>query len=141
MTLRFFDEISEDAAEDLDAELARIAARPLELVLEGAGAFGEGRDFRAVWAGVAENAALRSLAGKCEAAARRAGLKPEGRAYRPHVTLAYLRHADPGEVTRWITDHNLLRSPPIRVTWFGLWSSTRSPKGSRYALLREYPLL
>jgi len=109
-------------------------------VLEGAGCFGEGREMRAVWAGVAENAPLRALAAKCETAARRAGLKSEGRAYRPHVTLAYLKRADPAEVGRWVADHNLLQSPPIRVTWFGLWESVTHPQGSRYDLQREYPL-
>ena len=140
ITLRFIGEVSEEAAAELDVELARITAGPLDLVLEGAGAFGEGREARAVWAGVAENAALRSLAAKCETAARRAGLKPEKKAYRPHVTLAYLKRADPAEVARWIADNNLLQSPPFRVTWFGLWSSTLHPKGSRYTLEREYPL-
>jgi 2'-5' RNA ligase len=140
VTLRFFGDIPETAAGDLDAELSRIAARPFDLVLEGAGSFGEGRDVRAVWAGVAENPALRSLAAKCETAARRAGLKKEGRPYRPHVTLAYLKRADPAEVARWITEHNLLRSRPIRFTWFGMWSSTLHPQGSRYDLQREYPL-
>lgn len=141
MTLRFFGEVKEDVAADLDAELARIAAAPLELVLEGAGRFGEGSEARAVWAGVAENTALRALAAKCETAARRAGLQAEKRPYRPHVTLAYLRGADRGEVARWVADHNLLQSPPIRITWFGLWSSSLNPKGARYELLREYPLL
>lgn len=134
-------EVREDVAADLDAELAAIVAAPLELVLEGAGSFGEGRDFRAVWAGVAADPALNSLASRCEAAARRAGLKKEGRPYRPHVTLAYLpRSADAGQVARWIADNALLRSPPFRVTWFGLWSSTLRPGGSLYELQREYPL-
>lgn len=141
ITLRFVGEIDEAVAADLDAELARVSAPPIDLVLEGVGSFGEGRDFRAVWAGVAENAALRGLAAQCERAALRAGLKPEGRAYRPHATLAYLpRRADVGQVARWIADHALLRSPPFRATWFGLWSSTRHAKGSVYDLQREYPL-
>jgi 2'-5' RNA ligase len=89
---------------------------------------------------VAESAPLRALAAKCEAAARRAGLKAEAKPYRPHVTLAYLKRADPPEVARWIADHNLLRSPPIRMTWFGLWESVTHPQGSRYTLQREYPL-
>jgi 2'-5' RNA ligase len=109
-------------------------------VLEGAGAFGAGGHGRAVWAGVAESEALRALAARCETAARRAGLQPEGRRYQPHVTLAYLNGADGGEVQRWIADHNLLRSPPFRVTWFGLWESIAHPQGSRYELQREYPL-
>ena len=140
ITLRFVGEIAEDVAADLDGELSAITAPPFEVVLKGVGSFGEGRDIRAVWAGVAENAALRSLAGKCETAARRAGLKPEKKPYRPHVTLAYLKRADRGDVARWVAEHNLLQSPPIRMTWFGLWSSTLHPQGSRYDLQREYPL-
>jgi 2'-5' RNA ligase len=140
VTLRFFGPIPEDVAADLDGELAAITVPTFELVLEGAGAFGEGGHGRALWAGVAENEALRSLAARCETAARRAGLKPEGRRYQPHVTLAYLRGADPAEVQRWIADHNLLRSPPFRATWFGLWESVTHPQGSRYHLQREYPL-
>lgn len=140
VTLRFFGEMSERKASDLDAELARIAESPLEIVLEGAGAFSEGGRQTSVWAGVAENPALRRLAEKCEAAARRSGLEPDRRTYRPHVTLAYLRRADERRVAAWIQNHNLLKSPPIRITWFGLWSSWLSQDGSRYELEQEYPL-
>jgi 2'-5' RNA ligase len=140
ITLRFFGDVREDVAADLDLELAGIAADPLDLVLEGAGAFGEGEDIHAVWAGVRENPALRRLASRCEAAARRAGLKPEARAYRPHVTLAYLRRADPVSVAAWIQHNNLLQSPPFRVGSFGLYSSTLGREGSVYRLEAEYPL-
>jgi len=86
VTLRFFGEIREDVARDLDAELLAISGRPFDISLEGAGAFGEGVDIHAVWAGVAETPELRRLARACEAAARRAGLPPDRRRYRPHVT-------------------------------------------------------
>lgn len=141
ITLRFFGEIPENVAGDLDAELAAITAPPFELQLEGVGSFGEGRDVHAVWAGVRESEPLRRLAGRCESAAQRAGLKGERRAYRPHVTLAYLRRADPARVGAWVQGHNLLQSPPFRVTWFGLYSSWQTAEGSRYELEREYPLL
>ena len=45
-------------AADLDAELGRIDGAPFELVLEGVGSFGEGRDVRAVWAGMAPKVVL-----------------------------------------------------------------------------------
>ena len=141
ITLRFFGETTANAARDLDAELAAIAGEPFALELDGVGAFGEGLDIHAVWAGVAENAPLRRLAARCESAARRAGLKPEQRVYRPHLTLAYLRHADPARVGAWVQSHNLLKSPPFRVTWFGLYSSWPTKEGTRYELEREYPLL
>ena len=141
VTLRFFGEIPEPVASDLDAELSRIAGAPFDLVLEGVGAFGEGRDLHAVWAGVAESQHLRQLASRCEAAARRVGLKPEARAYKPHVTLAYLKRADPVRAAAWVQGHNLLKSPPFRVGGFGLYSSWLSAQGSRYDLEREYPLI
>lgn len=140
VTLRFFGEVSEPVASDLDAELSLVASAPFDLVLEGVGSFGEGRDLRAVWAGVAASEPLRQLAGRCEAAARRAGLKPDLRTHHPHVTLAYLKRADPGRVATWVQAHNLLRSPPFRVGGFGLYSSWLTAEGSRYDLEREYPL-
>lgn len=140
VTLRFFGEIRQDVARDLDAELVGIGGRPFEIELAGAGAFDDGDDIHAVWAGVAENAELRRLAEACETAARRAGLKPEKRSYRPHVTLAYLRRPDPGEVAAWIQANNLLKSPPILVDRFGLYSSHQSRDGSYYRLEAEYPL-
>jgi 2'-5' RNA ligase len=140
ITLRFAGEISERRADDLDAELGAIPGEALTLTLEGVGSFGDGDDIHAVWAGVGENAGLRRLAVRCESAARRAGLAPDKRVWRPHVTLAYLRRADPGRVAAWIQGHNLLQSPPFRVTRFGLYSSRLSAAGASYRLERDYPL-
>ena len=140
VTLRFFDEIDETVAADLDAALAAVSMEGFEVSLSGTGAFGDPARMRAVWAGVAESEPLRRLAGKCEAAARRCGLKGESRVYRPHVTLAYLKRTPQARVAAWAQGHNLLRSPPWRVRAFGLYSSWRSTDGSRYELEREYPL-
>ena len=140
VTLRFFGEVREDVARDLDGELMTLSGEPFDLVLQGAGAFGDNEDITAVWAGVAETPALTRLAKACETAARRAGLKPEGRRYRPHVTLAYLRRPDPVAVARWVQANNLLKSPPIRVESFGLYSSHQTKEGSAYRLEAEYPL-
>lgn len=140
VTLRFYGEVRQDAARDLDAELLAAAGRPFDLSLQGAGAFGEGDDIHAVWAGVADSAPLRRLARACERAARRAGLKAERRAYRPHVTLAYLRRPDAARVAAWIQEHNLLKSPPFRIDRFGLYSSWPTREGSAYRLEAEYPL-
>ena len=90
--------------------------------------------------GVEENPALNRLAARCETAARHVGLKAESRPYRPHVTLAYLRRAEPARVAAWIQGHNLLKSPPILAASFGLYSSWPSSDGSRYDLEREYAL-
>ena len=142
ITLAFYGEIGEHEAAELDGELARVEGKPFEVALEGVGHFGEGRQIRALWAGVRESPELRQLAGRCAAAARRAGVKVEARTYKPHVTLAYLRReVAEDRVAAWVASHNLLSSPPWRASWFGLYSSWRSTEGSRYDLEREYPLL
>jgi 2'-5' RNA ligase len=138
ITLRFFGEVREDVAADLDDALATVAGAPLDLILQGAGSFGEGAHIHAVWAGVQEHPGLRQLAARCEAAARRAGLKPDSRAYTPHVTLAYLNRPSPDGVAAWLQANALLQSPPFRVDRFGLYSSHPGREGSVYQLEREY---
>ena len=141
VTLRFFGEVDGRLAADLDAALAEVRGEAFDLTLQGAGAFGDRDHMRAVWTGVGEGEPLRRLAARCETAARRAGLKPEARAYRPHVTLAYLkRQADARRVAAWVQGHNLLQSPPWRADRFALYSSWSSPDGSRYDEERSYPL-
>ena len=140
LTLRFAGEVSEATADDLDAELNLVSGEALMLSLEGVGSFQDGDDIHAVWAGVAENPALHRLARRCETAARKAGLKPDTRAWKPHVTLAYLRHAEPAPVAAWVQSHNRLKSPRFRVTRFGLYSSHLGHGGSTYRLEREYRL-
>jgi 2'-5' RNA ligase len=140
ITLRFAGEISEALADDLDAELNVVAGEALTLALAGVGSFQDGDDIHAVWAGVEDSAALARLAKRCETAARKAGLAPDRRIWRPHVTLAYLRRADPDRVAAWVQNHNLLKSPPFRVTSFGLYSSWLGHEGSVYRLERSYRL-
>jgi 2'-5' RNA ligase len=140
ITLKFFGDVREDVAEDLDSELAGVGGGPFSLELSGAGHFGEGERINAVWAGVVDSPVLIQLAARCETAARRAGVKPDSRVYRPHVTLSYLRNPDPGRVAAWEQEHNLLKSPPFAVDRFGLYSSHRTSEGTRYRLEAEYPL-
>ena len=141
VTLAFYGEMDERRADEVASELTRVSSSPFDIELAGTGAFGEGHRTHAVWAGVAPNDRLDVLAGRCRAAGERAGLTLEKRAYRPHVTLAYLKpQADPARIAAWIQGHNLLRSPPFRIDRFGLYSSVLSDAGSHYALEREYLL-
>lgn len=141
VTLAFYGEVSERSADDLAAELTRAGGGPFELTLSGVGAFGDGHRTHAIWAGVEANERLNVLAGRCKSAAERAGITVERREYRPHLTLAYLKpQTNPDRVGAWITGHNLLRSPPIRIDRFGLYSSVLGAHGSDYILEREYLL-
>jgi 2'-5' RNA ligase len=140
LTLRFAGDVGERQADDLDAELEAVEGAPFDLRLRGVGVFETAGLPRAVWAGVEPDASLDGLQKRCESAARRAGLAPQPRAWRPHVTLAYLSGAEPRRVAAWIQQNNLARLVPFEVASFGLYSSWRSKEGSVYRLERRYPL-
>ncbi len=140
ITLRFFGEVDETVAAELDAHLGAVSMDGFEMGLKGVGTLGGHDGVRAVWAGVVENEPLRRLAGKCETLAKRCGLEPDKRSYRPHVTLAYLRRTPEPRAAAWLQGHNLLHSPTWRARSFGLYSSWLSSDGARYELERDYPL-
>ncbi|MEZ5994465.1 MAG: RNA 2',3'-cyclic phosphodiesterase [Hyphomonadaceae bacterium] len=142
ITLRFFGDVAEPVADEIDValEAAAGAVAPFEVRLRGAGAFG-GADPHALWVGVAASESLEKLAAACERAARRAGLKPEPRKFTPHVTLAYLSGAPLERVHAFETRLGLFEAPPFRVEAFGLYSSfTRKSAPSLYRLEAEYRL-
>ncbi|GAB2814784.1 RNA 2',3'-cyclic phosphodiesterase [Actinocorallia aurea] len=98
LTLAFYGEVDEEAAEALPELLAEaVAAGPAPcLRLAGAGAFPARSPGRAkvLWTGVdGDLAELEELAGRCADAGARAGLKPpeHDRGFRPHLTLARSR--------------------------------------------------
>jgi 2'-5' RNA ligase len=143
LTLRFFDELTEPVAEDLDAALeeATRGHAAFDVRLKGAGSFG-GVDPHALWIGAAESEALRQLAAACERAARRVRLKPADHKFKPHVTVAYLSGAPLDRVQAFEARLGLFEAPPFRIGGFGLYSSvTRKSAPSLYRLEAEYPLL
>ncbi|MFE1438226.1 RNA 2',3'-cyclic phosphodiesterase [Streptomyces sp. NPDC058739] len=93
-TLAFYGEVDDTVVPELSERLERAAHRgaPFPLALRGGGQFGHGR---ALWAGAeGDLEALRRLADRSEAAARRAGVDMGAhRRYTPHLTVARSRDA------------------------------------------------
>ncbi|MGA5039399.1 RNA 2',3'-cyclic phosphodiesterase [Streptomyces capoamus] len=105
-TLAFYGEVPDGVVPALSDRLARAAHRsaPFPLAVAGGGQFGRGR---ALWAGArGDLEALRLLADRAEAAARKAGLETgEHRRYKAHLTLARSRDAvDVRPYTRLLTE-------------------------------------
>lgn len=140
LTLRFFGDINEALARDLDGELGLIVEAPFEIRLAGAGSFG-GRDPSALWAGVEAPPALARLASQCERAARRAGLEPETRKYRPHVTLAYCRGTTDQDAAMFQQGAADFRTEAFWVDHFVMYSSWSTKAGSAYREEAVYPLV
>lgn len=139
LTLAFLGDVSEDAAERLDAALAMINAPPVPLQLNGAGSFASRGRVHSLWIGAAPEEALAALAKKVRRAARQAGLTPEERAFVPHVTVARL-NAGSGPVDGFIRQWSDLASPAETVDHFGLYESRMGQGGSAYHCLMDYRL-
>ena len=147
LTLTFIGEADGQGAAMIDDALAGIRAPGFSLQLHGVGQFGEGRRSRshALWAGVRANPALEHLQRKVETAIRRVGMPPtsqNGQAHKftPHVTLARMRHPEPGKVVEWLTQNALHASAEFAVPAFHLWSSKLTSDGSIYRIEQSYEL-
>ena len=98
---------------------------------------------RLVHAVVEDNAALSDLHGRVLRLARGAGLAPDRRRFRPHVTLARFgrtARADPGALARFLADHASVSLPAVTARSMGLYASTLRPEGAEYEALAFYPL-
>ena len=138
LTLRYIGEIDRPAAEDVAAALGSIHAPAIDLALAGVGWFDHGPR-GALFARVAPVEPLAALHSKLDRALIRAGLKPEGRAFLPHITLARRRSAavDPGG---WLERTAALTSPAERVASMILYQSHLGRHRSTYEAITSYPL-
>ena len=136
LTLRFIGEVERPVADDVAAELCRIRFEPFSIALDGVGKF-ERRRSGALWAGVRPKEPLKALAAKVERACQSAGLDPEQRAYRPHITLARWSGAAVN-VDRYLDRHGGLASEPWEVEEFTLFESRLGQGGAHYEAVANY---
>lgn len=139
ITLRFVGDIDGHQAGEFADLLAQIRAAPLPITIKGVGAFG-GRDPRVLWAGVEAGPELDALYRANDRAARAAGLEPDPRDFKPHVTLARMRGARQTAVARFLEENGGLRTEPFVATQFVLMSARPGTGGPPYGVEEEYPL-
>jgi 2'-5' RNA ligase len=140
ITLRFYGELGDTRAQDLDGYLADISLPALRLKLKGIGHFGK-HDPHAVWASVENTEAISHLAQKCDTAAAHLHLKKDKHAFRPHITLAYLNGTNSLQVADYAERHAMFETSTFTVDRFVLYSSWPAKHQSRYEEEASYPLL
>lgn len=138
ITLRFVGDVDGRTADDFADALADVHAQPFSVTIRGAGAFG-GREPRVLWAGVSAGPELDALYRGHERAARLAGLEPDPRDFKPHVTLARLRRTRVQPVARFLEENGDLHMEPFTVTRFVLLSARPGSGGGPYAVEAAYP--
>ncbi len=140
LTLRFIGEVERPLADDIAAALERIRSERFELRLNGGGMF-EQRGGGALWAAVEPREPVAALAAKVERACVSVGLKPERRAFHPHITLARWNRGASAQAAKDLLQRNrALASAPIEVDRFVLYESRLSRHGAHYEEVADYAL-
>jgi 2'-5' RNA ligase len=139
ITLRFAGDIDNRTAEEFAGFLSEIPADPFEIRLSDLGAFG-GREPRSLWVGVDGGEPLAALQRATERAARSAGLPPDGRNHKPHVTIARLRGTRPDTIARFLGSCGAFCTEPFIVTRFVLFSARPRVGGGPYVVEEAFPL-
>ena len=141
ITLRFIGECPGYRCEEVDHALAALRAPGFTLTLSGVGVFDRNGRPASVWAGVDRTRPLEHLQTKIETALQRIGLEPERKRFMPHLTLARLDNAPAHKLAEWVQGHNLLRTNPVPVGHFTLFSSRLGKEQAAYQPEVEYDLL
>jgi RNA 2',3'-cyclic 3'-phosphodiesterase len=140
ITLLYLGEVDGGTQRDVEAALRRIVMAPFSVAIAGVGHFPPRGVPRSIWAGLSDDSAVHSLHGKVERALSTLDIEPDDRKFIPHVTLARLRDAPERKVAEFLAGNSLFRTPEFDVEAFQLFSSIRSPSGSKYLLEAEFPL-
>ncbi len=134
ITLKFFGEVTSDRLEAIEEMLqfATAGMGPLELVLSGGGAFPSSRHPRVLRLEVTAGADLELLQDRLERGCEQIGFAPEGRPFRPHITLGRVREGDrlpPGAMRQVET---LPTGTPFLADQVVLFESRQTAAGPTY---------
>ncbi len=144
VTLKFLGEQTTDVAQALREALTEPVGRHREtsVAIGGLGAFPNLLRPRVVWMGVRDPHRLELLQHDVEMVCGQLGFPVEGRAFRPHLTLARVRDAVPDpEISALRTAARLVRfEETIAVTSVDVMRSAPGPSGPHYTVLGAVPL-
>lgn len=142
VTIKFFGETTTDRVDAIVEMLtfATAGIHPLTMALSAAGAFPSGRQPKVIHLGIDADPALELLQDRIERGAEALGFPPEGRPFRPHITLGRVRegHRLPDG---WQTE---LERIPAGEAFLAdrvvLFESELTPTGPSYAIRHEVVL-
>jgi RNA 2',3'-cyclic 3'-phosphodiesterase len=132
LTLAFVGDLDQEALQRLHEKLAAITVPAFLLPVAGVGTFGKPRP-TTVWVGVGKgHPHLFALHKRVHDAMFAAGLQPELRAFRPHVTLARTSDVSAESLRPFLRSHETAELCLVQVSGFSLFSSALSHEGAEY---------
>jgi 2'-5' RNA ligase len=147
VTLAFLASVPERSLDDLVERLGRAAHRrtPVTTRVAGGGAFPNAARARVLWAGLELDdtgaTEIDRMATGARAAASKAGIAVDGQRFRPHLTVARMKH--PGEVSDWVRLLGAYDGPTWRTEEYSLVASHLGEgprRRPRYELVETFPL-
>lgn len=139
LTLRFIGKVDRHLAGDVHAALGGVHQPPFTLALNGIGCFDRKGFPDAVWAGVTPHDEVKALHRKVDAALLRVGVRPDERAFLPHITIARLNRSA-GPIGNLLEEAGGLTSPSFAVDSFALFESDLTHEAAVYSVVARYPL-
>ncbi len=143
LTMVFLGDLDEETAEAAHTALEGLRHPPVEVTLRGLGTFGARRP-QVLFAGVRDARPLAALRAKLLARLRAAGIAPERRRFRPHVTLARFPGRLPAFDLDRLRDFLEARADaefaPFTAEEVLLFRSHLRPGGAEHEALAAYPL-
>ncbi len=143
LTLSFLgDAVTADEETRLLATLETVAVAPFFLPLEGLGSFGRPHRPTVLWVGVGRgHPHLFALHKRVQDAVLAAGLEPDLRAFKPHVTLARCGPgASSADLARFVKTHAGFEAGIFPVKSFALYSSQLAADAAIHTREAEFPL-
>ena len=144
VSLIFFKDLPEGCLSPVIEALSGVCAgrAAFTVSVKGAGFFGQGDRIRVVWAGVEEpTGELARLQRALEEVLKPLGFPPEGRPFKPHLTLGRLREPtrDPA-LTEALQKNVGFDGGSFLADRLVLYSSTLTPTGPIYRAVHSWPL-
>jgi 2'-5' RNA ligase len=140
ITLRFIGEVDADTATQYENALRGLQAPAAHCVPCGLDVLPSRQSPRVLVVGLERTASLGSVYEAVSDALGTAGLPPEDRAYRPHVTLARLNDCPADTVHRFLRTRSAEDLPSHRAPRVHLYESTLTHEGAIHERRSTYPL-
>lgn len=141
ITLRFIGEVDETTFHHLADHLADVKGKSFHIVVKGIDHFPPRREPKVLWLGVTPDDQLRLLRKRIDSSLMETGVKPEGRIFSPHITIARFKNSPPpNRMAEYLATYSMFETRAFEVNTFHLYSSHLTGKGTAHQIECSYPL-
>ncbi len=144
LTLKFLGTVPKEILEKVSSAvaLAVLQAEPFALRLYGLGGFPSSRNPRIIWVGIDQGwQPISSLQKAIEEKTEALSFPPEGRPFKPHLTIGRVRSLKgKGGFVQALEEHQKVEIGPFRAEEVILFQSKLTPAGPIYTKLKAFPM-